>query len=245
MQSKKVGPIMKVVLSLLSVIAMATIATGTASAGGIDISTPTGLNAGDHFRFVFVTATTTTATSTDISTYDTFVNTDANSATYNGTLITWKAIGSTSSVSAINHIGVTGYAVYDVNGNQIATDDTTSGLWSGSILQNINTHIDGSTNDDGGARAWTGTTTSGDQKTDHTLGDAAPQVGRLSKDDNRWIDYIADGAYPDNTNTYYVYGISGDLVVPGATTVPEPSTAMLAGLGSLVGLAYSMARKRK
>ncbi len=236
---------MKVVLSLLSVIALASIAAGTASAGGIDISTPTGLNAGNHFRFVFVTTATTTATSTDISTYDTFVNTDANSATYNGTLISWQAIGSTSSVSAINHIGVTGDAVYDVNGNQIATDDTTSGLWSGSILQNISTQIDGSTNDDGGARAWTGTTASGDQQTGHTLGDAAPQVGRLSKDDDRWIAYIKDDGYPDNTTTYYMYGISGDLVVLGASTVPEPSTAMLAGLGSLVGVAYSMARKRK
>ena len=77
---------------------------GTASAGLV-ISTPTRLNPGDHFRILFITSGTTTATSSVISNYDTFVNTDANGATYNGSVISWKAIVSTPTVNAISLTG--------------------------------------------------------------------------------------------------------------------------------------------
>ncbi len=93
----------------LTLIAATSISATTASAGSI--ATPTGLNPGDQFRIVFVTQGTTAANSSDISTYDTFVTNQANSATYNGATITWQAIGSTPSVNAIDHIGVTGDAV--------------------------------------------------------------------------------------------------------------------------------------
>ncbi len=45
-----------------------------------------------------------------------------------------------------------------------------------------------------------------------------------------------------NTARMRLYGISEVLTVPAS--VPEPSTAMLAGLGGLAALVYSFKRKR-
>ena len=78
---------------------------GVASAGTITLSTPTGLNPGDKFRFLAVTSGTTTATTTSINTYNTFVQTDLGDAVYNGGVVNWKAIGSTSVVDARDNVG--------------------------------------------------------------------------------------------------------------------------------------------
>ena len=227
----------------LSVILMAS-AAGTASAGLV-ISTPTGLNPGDHFRILFVTSSTTPASSTKISTYDTFVNTDANGATYNGSVISWQAIGSTASVSAINHIGTTGDAVYLADGTKIASSDGTSGLWSGSLLSAPNELQDGTSA--GGVNVWTGTKSDGSAFTTLELGSTNPLYGTSSftvGGDGVTAGWLANDTLAAGNN-YHLYGISSDLVVPSAAAVPEPSTALLAGLGGLAALAYSFARKRK
>jgi PEP-CTERM motif len=220
----------------LSIIAMAS-AAGTASTGLV-ISTPSGLNPGDHFRILFVTSDTTQAVSTAIGTYDTFVNTDANGATYNGSVISWKAIGSTSSVSAINHIGTTGDAVYLADGTKVTSSDDSSGLWSGSLDSAPNEYLDGSSV--GVAAIWTGSNSDGSANV-HPLGNRNPSYGDTVYTGGDWINVgvgFSGGAHR-------LYGIRSDLVVPSATAVPEPSTALLAGLGSLAALAYNFARKRK
>ncbi len=220
----------------LSVIAIAS-AAGTASAGLV-ISTPGGLNPGDHFRILFVTSGITQAVAGDISTYDTFVNTDANGATYNGSVISWQAIGSTPSVSAINHIGTTGDAVYLADGTKVTSSDDSSGLWSGSLLSAPDEYLDGTSV--GGVDVWTGSNSDGSAST-HPLGSRFPAYGYSAQTDVYWTAIAATS----KLGSYYLYGISSDLVVPGATAVPEPSTAVLAGLGGLAALAYSFARKRK
>jgi sRNA-binding carbon storage regulator CsrA len=71
----------------------------------ISINTPAGLNPGDRFRIAFVTGTTTTdISSTDITSYNLFVNTAAGGATYNGSAVTFYAIGSTATVNAYDNI---------------------------------------------------------------------------------------------------------------------------------------------
>ena len=219
---------MRIALSVfLSAIVMATFAS-TASAGLV-ISTPTGLNPGDHFRILFVTTGTTAATSTDISTYDTFVNTDANGATYNGSVISWKAIGSTASVKAITHIGTTGDAVYLVDGTKVTSSDDSSGLWSGKLLHAPNKYLSGTSTVDGTA-VYTGTNKNGTAYSGFELGNASGSTfGIPTSTDSNWV--AAD--FDNNTNVHNLYGISGDLVVPGGSVVPEPSTAVLAGLGAL------------
>jgi hypothetical protein len=100
--------------------------------------TPAGLTPGTHFRFVFVTDGTASATSTNIAFYDTFATNQAGGATYNGSTVTWQAIGSTSTVNAIDHIGQTNDAVYLADGSKVTTSTTTTGLWSGGLLHAIN-----------------------------------------------------------------------------------------------------------
>ena len=213
-------------------------AAGTASAGQI-VSTPTGLNPGDHFRILFITSGTTTATSTAIGTYDSFVNADANGATYNGSTISWQAVGSTSSVNAITHIGTTGDAVYLADGTKIASSDGLSGLWSGSLLNAPNEYLNG-TSAGSGAVVWTGTNTNGSSSSP-LGGGSLVEFGSSDLKTGGWVHASVDF----NSTTYNFYGISSDLVVPSASSVPEPSTAVLAGLGGLAALAYTLVRKRK
>ena len=114
----------------------------------LTLTTTAGLTAGDTFRFVFVTDGTTAATSTNITDYDNFVTSQADGATYNGTTITWQAIGSTASVDAITHLGVNPSIsrVYLANGTQVATGDGTSagGIWSQSLVAPITQDLVGS-----------------------------------------------------------------------------------------------------
>src|SRR5262249_39931265 len=108
--------------------------------------------------FVFVTDGTTTATSTTIATYDAFATTQAGGATYNGSTVTWQAIGSTSAVHAIDHIGQTSDAVYLSDGTKVTTTTTSSGLWSGTLLHAINEDLSGTLIN---AFVWTGTDDTG------------------------------------------------------------------------------------
>ena len=230
---------MRIALTVcLSAIVMAT-AASSASASLV-ISTPTGLNPGDHFRIMFVTTGTIDATSINISTYDTFVNTDANGATYNGSVISWKAIGSTISVNAITHIGTTGSAVYLAGGTKVTSSDDLSGLWSGTLLNAPDQYLSGASV--GGVIVYTGTNTDGTAYSGYEFGNSTESLFGISMSTNS--DWVAND-FDNNENAHHLYGISSDLVVPSGSVVPEPSTAVLAGLGALAGLIYSLARKRK
>src|SRR5262249_43326227 len=118
-----------------------------AHAGGVVLQTPNGLKPGDQFRIVFVTASSTSQTSSEIKTYDSFVNTDISNAggvsDNNHPVTGWLAIGSTATANAIDHIGKTDTPVYLVDGIEVATDTKSTGLWSGSLLNPINEHING------------------------------------------------------------------------------------------------------
>jgi PEP-CTERM motif len=227
---------MKIALSFCFSMLMMASAIGTASAGLI-VSTPAGLNPGDHFRIMFVTTGTTAATSSNISTYDAFVNSDANGATYNGSTISWQAIGSTSTVNAITHIGTTGDAVYLADGTKVASSDGLSGLWSGSLLNAPDEYLNGTL---ANTTTWTGTNTNGSSSSP-LGGGTFVEFGSPTSKTGIWVHASVDF----NSTPYNLYGISSDLVVPSGSAVPEPSTVMLAGVGGLAALAYTLARKRK
>jgi hypothetical protein len=116
---------------------------GRAQAGGIALSTPAGLSLGESFRFVFVTDGTTVAVSSSIAVYNSFVNAQAGGATYNGSVVNWMAVGSTSSVSAINNVAQTTTPVYLADGTLVTPSTTSTGLWSGSILNPIDEDLSG------------------------------------------------------------------------------------------------------
>jgi PEP-CTERM motif len=216
----------------------------TAEAGGIALQTPAGLSPGDSFRFVFVTDGTTTATSTEISYYNNFVTAQAGGATYNGSVVSWDAIGSTATVNAIDNIGQSPISgVYLADGILVTTSTTTSGLWSGHLRNWIMEDISGALTS--AIFVLTGTTTSG-------VGSSAPQDGYAST--VLGTTPVSIG-FPGFTNSFWVadtldfgiqgpmYGISQVLVVPSA--VPEPSTVLMAGTAIGAGFAFGWSRRRK
>jgi len=52
-------------------------------------------------------------------------------------------IGSTSSINAIDNVGQTASPVYLANGTPVTTSTTSSGLWSGSLLNPIDEDLTG------------------------------------------------------------------------------------------------------
>ena len=234
---------------------------GTAFANPIAIQVPTGLKTGDQFRIIFVTPGTTDATSPDIGTYDTFVNQQAGGATYNGQTIHWSAIGSTDSIGAKDHIGVTGAAVFMANGQEVAASDDSAGLWSGNApLHDPSQDLAGNVYT---GSIWTGTSGIGTEYYtkvpdigDVTWGLGTDVMGVIDtgKDYSHRIEI---GALNSNVSPYdwvsrgfgeglqlrdtqlQMYGISDVL-----TVVPEPSSFLISGLGIvMIGLA-SKNRKR-
>jgi len=134
-------------------VALAAVGTSRASADLI-LGAPSGLSAGDHFRFIFVTGSSTAAASSDITTYDTFVRNSVSSlygnVTYGGSAVTnWLAVGSTPTVNAKDHLG--GYSssgsVWLPNGTRVASslDTATGGLCSGTLAHKIDQYLNGST----------------------------------------------------------------------------------------------------
>jgi hypothetical protein len=211
------------------------------------INTPTGLTAGDTFRIAFVTDGTTDATSSSISDYNTFVTNDATSqaggganvVTYDGTTLTWSAIGSTTTTSAIANIGETGAPVYLADGTEVTTSDTSTGLWSGSLMNNLDQDLNG--NGRLGA-IWTGTGPTGVAYPTYELGAASGSsiVGAAQFTNSEWITVEV----PPDAEFFPMYGISQELTVPQAA-VPEPSSMILAATSiGVVGFGIWILRRR-
>ena len=207
----------------------------TCDAGPI-LPTPAGLTLGETFRFAFVTDGSISAFSGNIATYDTFVNQQAHGATYAGHTVTWQAIGSTSRVNAIDHIGVHPaiQGIFLVSGTEVSPGDGTSGLWSGSLISPIDKDINGATAFS--FAIYTGTSPHGVAL--HPLGGFPSVVFGDSADSNsRWVDLIP---FPLPFIPERMYGISQVL-----TVVPEPSGGLLAVIGGLIGPVLVRFRKSR
>jgi hypothetical protein len=220
------------------------VAGGRAEAGGIIINTPAGLSPGDTFRIVFVTDGGTLGTSTNISVYNTLVNSDATTqaggglVTYNGVTLTFSAIVSTPSIDAITNVGVTGAPIYEANGTPIASTDGTGsgGLWSGSLINAINRDLTRTVVAD----PWTGTTVSGVGDPGLQLGDASAEIGSTTFANSNWVSVES---FPTGIFPGALYGISQVLTVQ--SSVPEPSTLLMAGTAISAGCAFGWARRRR
>ena len=160
------------------------------------------------------------------------VSSDATGYTYGGNSPIWKAIVSSSTIDARDHIGLLSTSLiplYTVDGTKVSTGN----LWSGTLLSPINKWIDGSLHFD---TTYTGTKSDGTKS--NPVGVASSTFGLAAATSSTFIDF-----QQDNSGTgRYLYAISGVLTVPAA--VPEPSTVMLVGLGGLAALGYSFKRKR-
>jgi len=213
---------------------------GVASFGYANpITVPSGLTPGQSYRLVFVTSTTTTAQSASIAFYNSFVTTAANSnATLAALDTTWVAIASTTTVNAIDNIGVDGVPLYNLDGQEVATSDGLAGLWSGGLLHSIDYNQNGISV--GSVLVWTGTNPSGTAQapagpvTTEPLGDGLTVPGLASSVTSTWV-YQPQGLFgeqPQFLNA--VYGISGVLTYePAGASVPEPASLSLVILGGM------------
>jgi len=218
-------------LGLISAVIL-TMAAETAHAAPVTV--PAGLNPGDQYRLVFITAGSLAASSTGISTYDTFVTTEADSnAALLALATTWVAIGSTATVNAFDHIGGTfTIPVYNLAGSLVATG--ASDLWDGSLGAPIKYDESGDQVAIG-AIVWTGTGSNG-QKTSNPLGYVGtPPTSTYGNPSSTGPNWAFNGAV-GNVETFEFYAISGTLTVPAA--VPEPGTVGMVGLAlaTLAGL---------
>ena len=201
------------------------------------LQTPDRLNPGDHFRFVFVTDGIRDATSTSIAEYDSFVNDQAGGAMYNGVVVNWLAIGSTDSVDAIDHVGQASTPVYLSDGTLVTTTTTSTGLWSGALVHEINLDLAGSLVDPL-FFVWTGTNPTG-TGFGGPLGSERSQTGSTTDTLGAWV---SSGTSPSG-DLRSLYGISSVLTV--AQAVPEPSTLTMLGTALSLGLAIGWARHRR
>jgi hypothetical protein len=221
----------------------------TQTQAAVTLSTPSGLAAGDTFRFIFVTQGTITPTSADISTYDTFVNSQAGGAQYQGATISWKSIISTLTIDARNHVGGfdTNVPVFGGDGTKIANSMTTNGpgngLWStifgapgNGILASPARGVDG-TLVTGDVWVWTGSNSDGTRDATYHVGNSTGLTvnGYVSTSGLpaglSWL----DGNNGLSTTSNRVYGISEEL-----TVIPEPSSLGLLALG-----AFGLVARRK
>jgi hypothetical protein len=205
----------------------------TPARAGLVLQTPAGLHEGDTFRYVFVTPGSIQPFFNPISTFNAFVQNQAGGATYNGSLVHWSVIGSTSAVDAINNIGQTQTPVYLADGTLVTTSTTSSGLWSGSILHPINEDLTGALHS--GVAVYTGTLANGHHST-APLNSFSITTGSTSQANQRWVQVAA---FPDLI-ALRMYGISDPL-----TVVPEPSTFVMAGTAAVGALALGWYRGRR
>ena len=229
-------------LGIVSGVVLATLATASAAQAAL-VVVPPGLAVGAQYRLVFVTDGIRDATSTNIDDYNNFVTNEVTgsplataltAAGFTPSAITWKAIGSTASVSAKVNTGTDGsqpdVPIYLIDGNPVANNN--ADLWDGSIIR----PIDRTQNDtsDPFSFIWSGSSSNGEALMSNLLGDPLSVAGGFtSQSSNGWID---DQTAIDPVNLRSMYALSGVLTKPsgGGITVPEPSS--LLGLITLGGL---------
>ncbi|HEV3312785.1 MAG TPA: PEP-CTERM sorting domain-containing protein [Chloroflexota bacterium] len=203
------------------------------------ITIPPSLAPGSTYFLAFVTQDNhQTATSSNIADYDAFVTAQANlDPTLAALGTTWKVIGSTDTVDAVAHDAVTG-PVFRLDGLEVAS--SSSDLFDGDI--NVPIWVDqyGDTIGAGiGDPVWTGSTGTGHADSLDALGSLSGK-SILASDNYTNAGWLDLQSFVNDAHAAY-YGISGPLVVPPVTPVPEPATLTLTALG----LAATVTRYRR
>ena len=196
------------------------------------------------FRLLFITDNWHNASDTSISRYDTHVQYWANLG--HSAIVPYgakfKAIGSTATVDARDHVGGTGAGVpiYWLNGARVADDytDFWDGSWAANAGSDRRNRLGQANNP--GTRSdwpWTGTRADG-TKSAHPLGSATPTRGASGS--NNPIEHHAGAS---NTQTHAFYALSPVFVVdpPPAITIASGVSPVTEGTAASFTLTASPA----
>ena len=238
--------------SIMIVMALV-VCVGMAQAAAPDL----GLGEGVEYRIAIVTQGTYTSAEGDaIGVYNALMQDEASFGTIdvddNGAAVTWTVLGSTAAVDARDNTGTSPYdggayadaGIYRLDGAVVATGN--ADLWDGAVLVPINLTATGGAP----VHLWarTGSTRIGTASPDPgpikggayygPLGGTGNlQQGSGGDPTNQWICPVEGGWIGDpGTVALPMYALSSPLaVIDGVvTSVPEPMTLALLGLGGLL-----------
>ena len=140
--------------------------------------------------------------------------------------VSWFAFGSTETTDARDNVAITGPVINISNNGTWALDE--ADMWNfGNYPGNTLNQIDGTPKN-----IWAGTVNGGTADAGNELGvtTAAGDPGTTRRYWSHWAGSSWTGGFASETNSNEreMVGISQEL-----TVIPEPSTAILLGLGSL------------
>ncbi len=209
-------------------------------ANAANVTIPDGLNPGDQFHLAFVTAGAIRPISIEISDYDAFVQSEADAGSITAPLgLSWKAIGSTATVDAIDHVPVSG-PIYLVDFTTKIADDQAD-LWDGTIDARLNLTQNGAVASAfPGNLPWTGTRFNGRVYPFAELGSGLEVAyGSTTQVNSAWV---FAGQLTDR-NSRPLYSISESITVPPSVSVPEAVSPAV--LSCLVGIGWFGAARRR
>lgn len=215
--------------------------------GGLNPATGAAWQLGDQYRLVFISSTPVdpqNSAADDIAYWNAAVQSIANNSTIAGLgSVTWNIIGSTETVDARDNtstnpnVNGTGHTIFNLDGSTVI-ENNFDDLWDGNAPLSICLYDENGVDKDASTAVdWplTGTSTDGTANGTVYLQDTSSS-GSIRQGRNQigfeagWIDANNIGANWSADGALSVYGMSEAL-----TIIPEPSTALLAGLG-LAGL---------
>ena len=219
------GALVLLTCSTLLFVAITTAAQATAYQ-------PPGLNPGDEYQLVFVTSGTRNGASGSIADYNAFVQTQAAlnpSLTGTDDGISYTAIArATDGVLATTNALVVG-PVYNMSGGLVAS--SFSDMWDGVLSNHMGYDQFG---DLSATNVWTGMLSDGTTFLSRRLANPFPYHGSSTSVSGAW----AQNGNTGSGTTLPLYALSTPI-----TAIPEPSTALLLGMG-LVAMSASRRRSR-
>lgn len=215
-------------------VSLLSLAAFSASAQAAIVTVPTGLGPGAQYRLVFVTSTTTTATDTTAAYYNNFVNNLAQSVPELQALgVMWTVMGNLNGANPWQNTGTEGsdvIPIYRMDDTVFAANYTAlkAAPTVSVSLNELGIPVINSPQEVG--RVWTGMgeASSIPQISSYIGSGGAGGNTQAARPDNLWYTWGWYGVA--NTTQQHLYAMSGVITV---AAIPEPSAALLGGLGML------------